>query len=96
MELENQLAFGSGWETIEIWDAEHVDDDGKEWEGPAGPHGCCARTSLLGQDSLKEHLCPKGMSPVIHQDPPAKALQGNPLPEFSPALISHKELIGTA
>lgn len=40
MELENQLAFGSGWETIEIWDAEHVDDDGKEWEGPAGPHGC--------------------------------------------------------
>lgn len=40
MELENQLAFGSGWETIEIWDAEHVDDDGKEWEGLAGPHRC--------------------------------------------------------
>lgn len=54
MELENQLAFGSGWETTEIWDAERWwwEKVGKSCRVLPTPWMLCQDTALISHKEL--------------------------------------------
>lgn len=61
-----------------------VGKSGKVLQGVAHRMECCARTSMQGQHSLKEHLCPKGMNPGTHPRSPCKGTAGKSCPQIVP------------